>query len=282
MVLVVGATGQLGGAITRLLIEGGHQVRALVRGDAAVEGAQLARGDLKDRASLDAACRGVDTIITTANSAGRDGDDNVQSVDLQGNQNLIDAAAAAGVQQFIFVSAQIADVNSPMPFLQAKGRSEQNLQASGIPYTILAPNAFMDIWVGGVVGAPAIAGRPVTVVGSGTRKHSFIAAQDVARFAVAAIGHPRALNERLVLGGPEALSFREVAAIFGRVLGREVKVESVPPGEPVPGFPPVVGAIMAGLDMADCVADTHGLAQTFGVPLTPVEAFARQMVAPGV
>ena len=102
MILVAGATGELGGAVARLLLAQGKAVRTLARPGSGHEplrqaGAQVVLGDLKDRASLDAACRGVETVITTANSARRGGEDNPQTVDLEGNRNLIDAAKAAGV-----------------------------------------------------------------------------------------------------------------------------------------------------------------------------------------
>lgn len=280
MILIVGSTGSLGNAIARMLLARGEAVRILTRQDApelVAAGAQAVRGDLKDRASLDRACAGVNTVITTANSALRGGDDNTQSVDVDGNRNLVDAAKQAGVAQFIFVSANGADPNSPVPFLAAKGRTEQHLQASGMSYTIIAPEAFMEVWMGMVVGGPAMANQPVTVVGSGNRKHTFISARDVAMFTVASVNNPAALNRRLVIGGPDALSFREAAAAFGRVLGREVAVQSVAPGQPIAGFPQVVADIMAGLDMQDSVIDMAALSREFGITLTSVDDFARQM-----
>src|SRR5919202_1662541 len=109
MLLVVGATGLLGGMIAQRLLDSGQQVRILVRpgSDYAIleqAGAQPVTGDLKDPASLDAACAGVKTVITTANAVARGGDDTVETVDLEGNRHLIDAAQAAGVEQFIFTS----------------------------------------------------------------------------------------------------------------------------------------------------------------------------------
>src|SRR5919205_1181972 len=101
MVLVVGATGQLGGLITRRLLE-----------------------------------RGVDVVITTANAVGRGGADTVEAVDLAGNRALIDAARAAGVGQFIFVSALGSAPDSPVPFMRAKGHTEAHLRASGMPFAI--------------------------------------------------------------------------------------------------------------------------------------------------
>ncbi len=280
MILIVGATGSLGGAIAQALLARGEAVRILVRQEGGASplvsaGAEAVHGDLKDRASLDRACAGVDTVITTANSALRGGDDTVQSVDTDGNRNLIDAAKRAGVSQFIFVSANGAGPDSPVPFLAAKGKTEQHLKASGMPYTILSPEAFMEVWMGMVVGVPALANRPVTFVGSGDRRHSFISARDVAQFTVASVGNKAALNRTLVIGGPQALSFRDAAQVYSRALGREVAVHSVAPGEPIDGLPPVVVGIMTGLDMSESIIDMTALAEEFGVTLTTVDDFAR-------
>lgn len=294
MILTVGATGQLGGAITKRLLARGDHVRMLVRRDSPAEhlaqqglatspqtlmdlGAEPIDGDLKDPDSLDGACEGVDVVITTANSALRGGDDNPQTVDLDGNRQLIDAAARHGVRQFIFVSAKGASPEHPVPFLQAKGKAEEALKTQGMVYTVIAPEAFMDVWLALVVGRRALSGQPVVVVGSGDRRHSFIASDDVAAFTVAAVGHTDAVNRRLVIGGPEAISFRDAAGVFARILGRDVAVQSVAPGAPIPDLPETMVPMLAGFDMGDSVTDTTELSQTFGVPLTSVDTFARRM-----
>jgi uncharacterized protein YbjT (DUF2867 family) len=280
MILVVGATGQLGGIITRRLLEQGREVRILVRSNATYQplidaGAQPVFGDLKDRASLDAACAGAEAVITTANSALRGGEDNAQTVERDGNRNLVDAAKSAGVGQFIFISANGADPASPVPFIQGKGQAEEHLRASGLTYTILAPTAFMEIWPGFVVGGPLAAGQPVTLVGEGRRRHSFISVEDVAAFAVATLGHPDALNQRLVIGGPEPLSWRDVVATYERVLGQEVPVRWVAPGDPVP-LPGEMPAILTGFEFYDSVIDMDELARTYGVKLSSLEDVVRR------
>ncbi len=97
MILVVGATGALGGEVARRLLAQGRKVRVLVRPQSPYQslveaGAESAMGDLKDPASLAAACRGVEQVIATANSAQRGGEDNPETVELRGNRSLIDAA----------------------------------------------------------------------------------------------------------------------------------------------------------------------------------------------
>ena len=296
MILVVGATGNVGGMIAQRLLKAGKDVRILVRHNSPSEelarqgmatsaaslveaGAHPIYGDMKDRASLDPACDGIEAVITTANSAQRGGEDNEQTVDFQGNCNLIDAARAAGVGQFIFTSALPADIHNPLPFLQAKGKAEAHLRESGMPYTILAPNAFIEVWVGLVVGMPLQAGQQVTLVGEGRRLHTFISQGDVAAFAVAAVGHPAAMNQRLVLGGPEALSWRDVVATFERVLGREVPVRFVGLGEPGPGEAEHVVGLLASMETYDSAFDTSGLARIFGVEQTTLESAVRAMLA---
>ncbi len=282
MILVAGATGQLGGRIARRLLANGEQVRVLVRDASAWQplqaaGAQIAIGDLKNRATLDAACAGVDVVITTANSALRGGVDTTQTVDTDGNRSLIDAARSAGAKQFIFVSALGVTTDSPIPLFQAKARAEAYLRASGLPYTILAADAFMDVWLPMIVIGPVLAGRPVTIVGEGRRKHSFIAVDDVASFAIAAIGHPDAINRHVPIGGPAAVSWRDIVAAFERQLGRAIPIVSLVPGQPLPGLPDIVAGLMVGLDTYDSVIEMAATAKTFGLQQTTVDQFLRSI-----
>ncbi|MEO6795461.1 MAG: SDR family oxidoreductase [Candidatus Dormibacter sp.] len=287
MILVVGATGSLGGSIARRLLQEGKSVRLLVRPQSDAKplvnlGGEFVAADLKDRASLDPAVHGIETVITTANSAIRGGADNPETVEHQGNQHLIDAAAAAGVRQFIFVSALGADPASPIPFLAGKGKAEQHLRASGLRHTILEPNLFMDVWLGMIFGMAIAQGRPPTVVGEGRRKHSFIAQDDVRAFAQAAIGNAAAIGKTLVLGGPEPIAFREAAGIYEKVLGHPLGVRYLPAGTTLPGVPEAVSALAAMLDTYDSPIPMEATAQTFKVPLTSVEAFVRNSVPAGV
>lgn len=183
MILVVGATGQLGGTIAQMLLDRERPVRILVRpgsaySDLVAGGAEAVIGDLKDPASLVSACQGVHAVITTANATARGGDDTIESVDRVGNRNLVDAATAAGVDIFVFVSALGASPNHPMELLRAKGETEQHLRDSAMAWTVLQPNMFLDKLPMAVVGGPALAGQPVTLVGEARRVHSMVAMRD--------------------------------------------------------------------------------------------------------
>jgi len=284
MILVVGATGQLGSRITSGLLARSRDVRVLSRPASAYQtaqqlGAEVVLGDLKDRPSLDAACAGVDTVITTANSIRRGGEDTVSSVDASGTRSLIEAAKAAGVRRFVYTSVLGAVPDSPVPFLAAKAANEAHLRESGMAWTVLAPNAFMESWPARVVGAPALAGAPVVIVGEGRRRHTFVAEDDVAAFAVAAVDSPQAINQRVAIGGPEALSWRDVVALYERVVGRPLEVRFVSAGEPVPGLPPAVLPLLASFDTYDSVFDTQQPASLFGITLTSLETIARRQAA---
>lgn len=293
MILIVGATGQLGGMITRQLLAQGKTVRILVRpnspwaaladiGVAATvpalvaAGAQPVAGDLKDPAFLAAACAGIDTVITTANAAMRGGEDNFESVDLHGTKNLIDAAQAAGVRHFIYTSAAGSAPDHPNPLFAAKGQCEAYLQASGMAYTTLKPGPFMEIWIGSIIGGPLAAGQPVTLVGEGARKQAFVAMADVVAYALAAVENPRADNQEILIAGAPPASWRDAVAAVEQVCGRSIPVRYVQPGEPIPLVPPGMGALLAALELANSIIDMGETAAIYGIEPTSVDGFARQ------
>ena len=284
MILVVGATGTLGGSIARALIAEGKKVRILVRpgssyADLVRAGAEPVTGDLKELASLHAVCAGVDAVITTANAIGRGGEDTVESVDLHGNQHLIEAAEAEGVRRFVFISVLGASPESPVPLIGAKGAAELRLIESAMTWTILQPNLYMDTWLPMAVGGPALAGEPVTLVGEGRRRHSMVAMRDVVSYAVAALERDEADNQRLVVGGPEAISWRDVVAAFEHELGREIPVRAVRPGEPVPGMPEQVNGLFQMLETYDSPLDMTAMAVTYGVTPTGLKDFVHDFVS---
>lgn len=287
MILVAGATGMLGSRIVERLLAQGHDVRVLVRTGADYRalvdaGAKPVHGDFKDPASLQAAVQGVDTVVTTANSARRGPPDTVEAVDLRGNQHLIDAAENAGIGHFVFLSGgPETQSDSPIPFVAAKGAAEDRLRAGRMDWTILAPAPYFEIWVDWVVAGPALGGNEVVYVGSGERHHSLISVEDVAQFAEASVDNPSARNRRLEIGGPDAITWKDAVATFERVLGRPIPQRGVPPGEPVPGIPAQVLGLLTSLDMHDAPMDTADLAEQFGVRQTSLEDYARRRASSG-
>jgi len=130
-----------------------------------------------------------------------------------------------------------------------------------------------------VVGGPALSAQPVTLVRDGSRVHAVVAVDDVAAFAAAATTHSAAENAVLAIGGPEPVSWRDVVARFEAELGREIPIDWVDAGEPVPGLPPEVHPLMWSFEAYDSPLDTRELAATFGVEQRTLTDFVRGFVA---
>jgi uncharacterized protein YbjT (DUF2867 family) len=234
MNLVIGASGLLGGAICAELTGTGAKVRALVRKTSdsvataklKARGVDLVSGDVKRRETLDAACQGISTVISTATcTRSRQDGDSIQSVDLDGQLNLIQAARSAGVRHFVFIS--FPPVSVQFPLQDAKRAVEQALLGSGMTYTILQPTFFMEFWLSPALGFDAAAGK-AQIFGTGERPISWISFRDVARFAAKGVTAPAARNAVVQLGGPEALTPHQVVRTFESVSGRRFSVNLVP------------------------------------------------------
>lgn len=233
--LVVGATGLVGHEICRQLTEAGRSVRAMVRPTsdqsrrANLErlGVELADGDLKDPASLARACIGVQSVISTASSTlSRQPGDSIDSVDRDGQLALVEAARQAGVGHFVFVSFR-ENPNIQYPLTAAKRAVEQALKTSGMAYTILHPSYFMEVWLTPALGFDA-ANRTVRFYGDGNRPISWISSRDVARAAAAAVVDSAARNMVVELGGPQAISQRDVVRMFEEAGAGEFATDSIP------------------------------------------------------
>jgi uncharacterized protein YbjT (DUF2867 family) len=232
--LVVGATGFLGTEICRQLHAAGVPLRALVRKTAdprkrdviASLGADVYPGDLKHAGSLAEACAGVSTVVSTASATiSRQPEDDIDSVDRQGQLRLIDAAEGAGVKHFVFISVPPVDVDYAL--LRAKREVEERLRSSKMSWTILRPMNFMEAWLSPLLGFDPANGK-ARILGSGERPVSWVSIRDVARFAVAAVDSARLVGQVLLLGGPDALSYRDVIHIFEEQGAPPIEVEAVP------------------------------------------------------
>ena len=237
MTLVVGATGLLGTEICRRLASAGKPFRAMVRktSDPAKKdtlkqlGAELVEADVKDRASLDRACQGVTAVITTPTAIGsRQEDDTFQTVDLDGQKALVDAATAAKVEHYVFVSVSgNLGKQGGNPLIDAKRAVENHLRQSGLSHTILRPTFFMEIWLSPHLGFD-FQNAKATIYGSGKNKISYISLHNVADFALVALSNPAARNAMIELGGPGTLSPLDVVRTFEKLSGRRFETHFVP------------------------------------------------------
>ncbi|MFZ2492676.1 MAG: NAD(P)H-binding protein, partial [Thermoanaerobaculia bacterium] len=287
MKAIAGATGILGSRIARELLSRGEQIRVLVRSDEAQKtwealGAEVVYGDLSDPASLDALCSGADVVVTTATASARGGNSEVERTDVEGNQNLIDAAKRADVKRFVFVSISLADSVSPVPLLRAKGITEKSLQSSGLAWTIVAPHFYMESWIDMMVGIPVRGQLPVWIHGDGRRLHSFVSLSDVAAIAVAAVLNESAANRRLLIGG-YPVSWREIVDACQELIDDPIEMRVLPPRSGVPHvsepFGTTLGMISELLDAGDVIIESTPIYEEFGVTETPLRSFLITMLA---
>lgn len=233
MNLVIGATGVLGSEICRRLRGQGLPVRALVRRGSAREGelralgVDIAHGDLREPATLDAACRGVSCVFSTATAMGtKDKSLKLRAVDRDGQLAIVAAAKANGVGRFIFISVS-PTLQPPAPLIRYKREVEQAVRASGMRWTILQPTVFMEIWLGAPLGWDHSAGKAM-VFGTGDAKLNWVSVADVAELSVRSLTDARLENKEIAVGGPEALSPNEVLRIFEETSGRRYTAKRVP------------------------------------------------------
>lgn len=295
MILIVGATGDLGGRVAVRLAEAGHELRALVRpGTESThlrdQHIEVVRGDLCDQASLPAALAGVDTVVTTANAIGRilagAKDVSIAAVDGRGNQNLIGAAEVAGVVRFVFVSVAglCADYASSAPLPGAKWAAEEALRASGMHEVIVRPDMFQEIWLSPATGIDASAGKAL-IYGAGQCPARYVSTEDVAALVadLAVAADPPRMVE---FGGPEALTRLQVVARFEQATGRPLRVRHIPRavlsvGRRVLARPKPEVASLMGMAL---YADTHpatwddGPLRDAGIEPRPVERFIAGLV----
>lgn len=235
MIVVAGSTGVLGYEVCRGLRQRGQQVRALVRSTSSPErvsalraaGCETVVGDLRDRASLDAACAGASVVMSTVTcvTTAKAGD-SIEATDGAGNCSLVDAAAAAKAKQFIFVSFN-SEGMPDCPLADAKKDVEDRIRKSGMSWTILHPGYFMESWLGPMLFADTAAGT-ARLYGTKDVRIPYVAVSDVAQVAVQCVDNVAAANRVIAFAGPEQLTQREALQRFEKAFGRAFTVTTVP------------------------------------------------------
>jgi uncharacterized protein YbjT (DUF2867 family) len=293
MYLVVGATGPvgLGGEICRQLRAAGRPVRALVRPTAHADrvanlaraGVELLQGDLKDPSSLRQACRGIETVISTASMmVSRQEGDTVENVDGTGQTDLVEAADTAGVASFVYLSFS-KHIDRDFPFRNAKRAVEQHLKRSRLGYTILRPTFLMEVWLSSIAGFDFRRSH-ARIYGHGHNPISWISMYDVARFVVISLGAPLARNATFELGGPEAISPLDAVGVFEDLAGRRFQLEFVSEEELTSqqqNAPDSLQRSLAGLSRcyaAGDVVDMAAVLRSFPIALTTVRDYARRVL----
>ncbi|MFZ6182121.1 NmrA/HSCARG family protein [Nannocystis pusilla] len=260
-IVVIGATGQQGGATAKHLIEDGWRVRALVRdlhgpkAQALAEaGLELVYGDLNDRASLDAALRGAHGVFSVQPSAGQPQYGVTPEDEVRQGKSVADAAKAAGVAHLVYTSVDGADDAGDVPHLASKWEIEAHIRAIGQRSTILRPASFMENFVteglGFSRGKVAYFGRPNDPV-------PLIAADDIGKFAALVFADPQTHAGTVLPLVGDVRTGEEVAAALGTAAGRTIAYERCPPE--VVQHNPALRRVMAFIERYRTRADIPAL-----------------------
>jgi uncharacterized protein YbjT (DUF2867 family) len=283
VILLAGGTGRLGTVLMARLAERGLPVRVLTRDPARAArltamGVEAVTGDVRDRASLAPAVRGADVVVSAVHGFAGSGGVSPATVDRQGNINLIDAATEAGAE-VVLMSVVGAAAGSPMELFRMKYAAEQHLRASRTSWTIVRATAFLELWIDLLSQTAARSGRPV-VFGHGNNPLNFVSVTDVAALVEQAITDPATRGRILEIGGPDNLTFNQLAAAVQAAAGRTGAPRHVPPrmlrlmagtlGRVKPELGRQARAALV-MDHTDLTHDATGIRQAYpGLPCTPL------------
>ncbi|MFB7650558.1 MULTISPECIES: NmrA/HSCARG family protein [unclassified Streptomyces] len=228
-VLVIGATGNQGGATVRELLSSGWNVRAMVRNpdkpqarELARRGAILVRGDLDDEASLRRAMTGVHGVFSVQALAYEPA---TLAAEVRQGKAVADAAKAAGIEHFVYSSVGGAERNTGIDHFESKAEIERHILTLGLPATVLRPVFFMNNLLH---YADAAGERLMALPVKPDKPMQLIASDDIGFFAAAAFDDPqRYVGRQIELAGDE-ITFPEVAAIYERVTGVPTRLEALP------------------------------------------------------
>jgi|SRR5579864_213798 len=211
-ILLLGSTGFVGRAVTHRFLDGGHQLRVLVRDPMRAaaykaRGAQIVVGDALNLQSVTQAAQGVEHIVSLV-AVRRNRPQSYLAVNVDGPRVLGQAAKAAGARSVVFVSAVGAKLDAHFKYLTSRWMGEQELAKTGVAGTILRFTMVLGE-DGGIVEAfeRALVGPFAMIPGSGQAQMQPILRDDAARCVVEAIGKPELLGKIIELGGPEVVTY---------------------------------------------------------------------------
>jgi uncharacterized protein YbjT (DUF2867 family) len=269
MILVTGATGNIGSKVVETLLAKGAPVKAGVRSPdkargLAEKGAELVKFDFTDTGTYGPAFKGCNHVFLFTN---------MSPVCVEEGAKLVDAAKAAGVEHVVKLSALGCDMEPGIALGRWHRGVEKLIEASGMGWTFLRPNNFMDNFI--TFYRQPIVHQSAIFMPLGDGAVSYVDARDIAAVAAVALTDPGHMGKAYAITGPAALTVHQVAAILGKAIGKEVNYIDIPEeaarqataGMGMPGWLVDAMAELNAIDKAGyasgvttAVADVTGLA----------------------
>jgi uncharacterized protein YbjT (DUF2867 family) len=222
MILLTGATGQVGRALLERLLAGGHEVRCLVREPRRLGAnrvrVQITLGDLADPLSIRQAVRGVETVAHLAATIRDQPAGSIEELNALATARLLREARRAGAKRFLFFGAMGAMPTSRTRFFRAKALAERAVLRSGLEPAVISPSIVYapgDPWMTLLQRLSFLPWMPLS--GSGSAAYQPIWAEDVAACAARVLlqQRPNSLQDgaRFELAGPETLTYEEIVKL---------------------------------------------------------------------
>jgi len=221
MILITGASGNVGKEVLKQIVQTGAQVRAafqsVSKALAVPAGVEIVTLDFNQPETLRTALENVNRVFLV-------GPPTAQLPMLE--QKAVDVIAQSDVRQLVKLSAM---GSRDAIFPRQHAESEAYIQASGVPYTFLRPNGFMQNMAN--YNAPTINTQNAFYGTEGDGRVSQIDVRDVAAVAVKALTEDGHVGKAYTLTGPEALTNGQIAQILSDAIGREIKFVNLQPAQ---------------------------------------------------
>ena len=266
-ILVMGATGRQGGAVVEDLLSRGYQVRGMTRKPESKKaqrlrdlGVEIVAGNYQEPETMQAAMQGIERAFFYSGFSRNELDE---------GRNVIDAAKTASISHLVYSTGAAADPERGVPG-SVKGQLEVYLIASGVPYTVIRPVAFMENFRG---QQKMIAERGFIDSRAPDANVAFITVPDIGFIVGEVFAVPDDWRGRAVTIAADEMTLSELAATFGRVMGRDVEYVRQPLEEYLAGFPRPLRPLFRWYDE---VGYEPGLAMRDRYPnLTTLEQYLR-------
>ncbi len=229
-IVVTGATGLQGSAVTRQLLAQGWHVRALTRNAGSKQaqalttsGAEIVQGDMAVQASLTPIFEGAYGVFNVQNPiiSGTDGE-------IRQGKNVADAAKQAGIQHLVYASAGTGDMPTGVPSWDSKLVIEAYMNSLGLPLTVLCPTAFMELMTAPKFYPAISTWRVMPKLMGSTRKIGWLCVDDLSVVVAKAFADPDHFIDRKLYLASDVRSIDECRTMYQKVMGKS------PPQLPMP------------------------------------------------
>jgi uncharacterized protein YbjT (DUF2867 family) len=278
MILMVGASGQLGRRVAHRLLQEGEALRVVSRTPEAVadlvsSGAQFVEGDLLDEGWMDGALEGVSEIVLSAQALFPPSRRNApRLVEVQGPQRLLSRARALGAEPTVVHLSAFGAGPDAEGYFGLKFEMERWLSGSGLCWTSVRPTVFIENHLLVLVCEPLRSGRPVPFFGAGGTPLNWVSAADVAEVVVESLRRPA--GGVVSVGGPDVMSRVEAMEVAAAVLGTVPRSRHLPllplrvtrslARSLHPGLHAFLGVVLAEADGAGLPAPDHSVLDRVG------------------